>query len=118
MGSGRTGESGQHEIDLEGLRSEQVYREITGKDPACNDNLLSDTDEYSGVQSLTEMIRQDVVRTEEDGLEDLDLGSTDWDEREDTEICGPPEVDVMEAEAVEKDTIPVFDLASDRFDED
>lgn len=116
MGSGRPGESGQHEIDLEGLRSEQVYKEITGQDAVCNDNLLSDTDEYSGVQSLAERIRQDVSRTEE-GAE-FDLGATDWDEREDTEICGPPEVDDMEADAVNKDTERVFDLDSEKYDED
>lgn len=116
MGSGRTGESGQYEIDLEGLRSEQVYKEITGEDPACNDNLLSDTDEYSGVQSVVDTVRDEFSRTGENGA--VDLVSTDWDEREDTEICGPPEVDEIEADAAAKDTIPVFDLDSDKFDED
>jgi hypothetical protein len=100
MTTGRPGESGQHEINL-GEAGDIGAGEWDGE-----------ATEISSVRFLSERALM-LIGAETSGSGNTNLGDLDYEDVGDTIPCDPPDDIVGES-----DTIPVFDLDSDRFDED
>ena len=68
--------------------------------------------ETSGVVDVTDEMRERLARTAESGVPEFALSDLDYEDTGETEPCGEPVFDES------SDTERVFDLDSDRFDDD